>query len=152
MNGGVQATAFYYSSDRRLKNNIHKAPGLEAVLALNGAQFDWRDSGIHDIGLIAQDVEKVLPELVATNPQTGYKSVKYSNMVGPLIESTKSLHGLVQRASQQIRQNADELKTHESSTQKQVGELNDKLNQVLAENRDLRQQLQEIKSLLRKNR
>ncbi|HEU5114493.1 MAG TPA: hypothetical protein VFT82_01865, partial [Candidatus Paceibacterota bacterium] len=40
-------------------------------------------------GLIAQDVEKVYPELVNTNKQTGLKSVEYANLVGPLIEAVK---------------------------------------------------------------
>lgn len=150
VSGAIQATAFYYSSDLRLKTNVRKAPGLEAILALNGARFDWRDSGEHDIGLIAQEVEDVLPELVATHPATGFKSVKYGNMVGPLIEATKDLHGLYTRAAQDIRKNAAELKEQRFSNQQRVSELNEKLSQVISENRELRQQLQEIKQLLKK--
>jgi hypothetical protein len=61
---------------------------LDAVQALRGVSFDWIDNGGSEIGVIAQEVEAVLPALVNTNDQ-GIKSVKYGNMVAVLIEAIK---------------------------------------------------------------
>ena len=58
---------------------------------MRGVSFNWKDSGKADIGLIAQEVEKVFPELVSTNEETGIKSVAYANLVSPLIQATKEL-------------------------------------------------------------
>jgi hypothetical protein len=63
---------------------------LDAVQALRGVSFDWIDNGGSEIGVIAQEVEAVLPALVNTNDQ-GIKTVKYGNMVAVLIEAVKEL-------------------------------------------------------------
>lgn len=56
---------------------------------LDGVSFDWKESGEKSVGVIAQDVEKVFPELVKTDDATGLKSVEYGNLVAPLIEAVK---------------------------------------------------------------
>ena len=103
VNGPVQATVFYYSSDRRWKENIQAITNpLDKILALNGYSFDWKKTGKKDIGIIAQEVEKVFPELVATNNE-GYKSVEYANLVAPLIEAIKELNTKVESQAKQIQ-------------------------------------------------
>jgi hypothetical protein len=88
--GDVTARAFYYSSDRSLKTDIRPAPNsLAKILSLAGMSFTWKESGRRDMGLIAQDVERVYPELVSTDPSTGMKSVEYGNLIAPLIEAVK---------------------------------------------------------------
>lgn len=87
--GNVRATSFLYSSDRRLKKNIKPISGLENILKLQGVSFNWKKDEASDIGLIAQDVEKVLPELVSTNPITDLKSIKYGNLTAVLVEAVK---------------------------------------------------------------
>lgn len=90
---GVWAPAFFYSSDRNLKNNItalDSKDSLSKVLNLQATSFSWKESGRSDIGLIAQDVEKIYPELVHTDKTTGLKSVEYANLVAPLIEAVKA--------------------------------------------------------------
>ncbi|HVU06542.1 MAG TPA: tail fiber domain-containing protein [Candidatus Paceibacterota bacterium] len=78
-------------SDQRLKKNIVPiADPIEKIEKLNGVAFDWKDSGKHSVGVIAQDVEKVFPELVSTDDKTGYKAVQYQNLVAPLIEAVKA--------------------------------------------------------------
>ena len=85
----------YYSSDERLKENITniKEP-LQKLSYINGVEFDWiPKEGIHsneghDVGVIAQQVEKVLPELV-TDRENGYKAVRYEKIVALLIEVVK---------------------------------------------------------------
>ena len=89
-------------SDRRLKDNITTiVDPLEKVMRLRGVSFDWNATsrkGKHDIGLIAQEVEEVLPEVVsetnmdvgdfADNPQV-LKTVSYGPIVSLLIEAIK---------------------------------------------------------------
>ena len=80
---------FTNSSDERLKTNIVGITNaIEKVQKLNGVEFDWIDNGSHSIGVIAQDVEKVLPELVAER-EDGMKGVDYGKLVAVLIEAIK---------------------------------------------------------------
>lgn len=85
----------YYSSDERLKDNITEISNAnEKILKLRGVEFDWNGNSKnegHDIGVIAQDVEAVLPELVTTRENTGFKAVKYDKIVALLIQSNKEL-------------------------------------------------------------
>ena len=84
----------YYSSDERLKDNIALISNpIEKVQQLRGVEFDWNDkslfkAGRHDYGVIAQDVQKVLPELVKET-HTGYLGVDYDKMISLLIEVVK---------------------------------------------------------------
>ena len=90
--GPISAPAFYYSSDRRYKENITLITDpLQKILGLNGYTFNWKAGGRPDIGVIAQEVEKVFPQAVSTNAD-GYKSVEYGNLVAPLIEAVKALY------------------------------------------------------------
>ena len=97
--GNVQATSYNAISDIRLKTNIQSLTGsLELVNQLNGVSFTWindtTNKPIH--GLIAQDVEKVLPDIVNTatvENESGYKqkSIHYDGLFPHLIESIKTL-------------------------------------------------------------
>lgn len=88
--GNVTANGFLYSSDRNLKKNITPLEGsLEKILSLNGYSYNWKSTGRADVGVIAQEVETVYPELVHTD-KNGVKSVEYANLIAPLIESIKS--------------------------------------------------------------
>ena len=83
----------YSSSDKRLKDNITVIPdALAKIQRIGGYEFDWNSnqdtySG-HDIGVIAQEIEDILPELVITR-DNGYKAVKYDKLVALLIEGIK---------------------------------------------------------------
>ena len=105
--GEIRATnniTAYYSSDRRLKENISNIPNaLDKVNQLNGVTFDWTEAYMkqhggedgyfvkkNDTGLIAQDVEQVLPEIVRSN-KDGYLGVQYDKVVGLLVEAIKEL-------------------------------------------------------------
>lgn len=87
----------FNSSDIRFKTNVKPIENaLKKVESINGVEFDWIPDPInhgyegHDIGVIAQEVEKVVPELVRTR-STGYKAVKYDKLVAVLIEAIKEL-------------------------------------------------------------
>ena len=98
--GGVRATGdvvAYYSSDKRLKDNIIRIENpLEKVSKIGGYTYDWNDKqntyevGSKDFGVIAQEIQEVLPELV-TERDNGYLAVKYEKIVPLLIESIKEL-------------------------------------------------------------
>jgi hypothetical protein len=82
-------------SDIRLKKDIKTLPdALDKVMLLRGVTFEWKkESKVHhgpQIGLIAQEVEKVFPSVVATGDD-GFKSVSYDKLVAPLIEAVKEL-------------------------------------------------------------
>lgn len=67
VSGNIKATSYLFTSDRRLKENIQTITGsLSKIRILNGVSFDWKESSEHDIGFIAQEVEKVEPSLVKT--------------------------------------------------------------------------------------
>jgi len=88
---GIVTSANYNSiSDINLKENIKPLENcLEKVSQLRGVSFDWKKDKVSTIGLIAQEVEQVYPELVTDI--NGIKSLSYSNLVAVLIESIKEL-------------------------------------------------------------
>jgi len=87
--GTASAANFNTTSDATLKTNVETLTGsLDAVKSLRGVSFDWLENGNSEIGVIAQEVEAVLPDVVSTNDE-GIKSVKYGNMVALLIEAMK---------------------------------------------------------------
>jgi hypothetical protein len=113
--GEIRATndvTAFYSSDVALKENIVNIPNaLDAVKKLNGVLFDWKKSYIdqrggedgyfvrkRDVGVIAQEVEKVLPEAVAQRAD-GVKAVKYDRLTCLLIEAVKQLQDKVDSLS-----------------------------------------------------
>ena len=90
----------FYSSDERLKDNIEEIPNcLGRLKDIKGVQFDWNDNQSvyegHDIGVIAQDIEKIAPSLV-TDRDNGYKAVKYEKLTAILIQAVKELHAKVE--------------------------------------------------------
>ena len=85
----------YASSDERLKDNIEVISNpIEKVQQLKGVTWDWNDNAdelqksLPNVGVIAQDVEKVLPQLVKDR-DNGFKGVDYDKLVGLLIEAVK---------------------------------------------------------------
>lgn len=99
---GMYASAFYYNSDRNLKHNISTVKGLDIVNKLRGVSFAWNNDNVASVGLIAQEVEEVLPELVTTDSETGLKSVQYGNLVAPLIEAVKEQQRQIQELETRI--------------------------------------------------
>jgi hypothetical protein len=77
------------NSDERIKDNITTIINpLEKVTALRGVSYTRRDNGERQIGVIAQEVEAIIPEVV-TQGEDGIKGVAYGNIVGLLIEAIK---------------------------------------------------------------
>jgi len=105
VNGNIGASGFYYTSDISLKEDIKPIfNALESIKKLNGVEFRWKESGRQDLGLIAQDVERVFPDLVQINNSTGLKSVEYGNLVAPLIEAIKEQQKQIEELKNEIKQ------------------------------------------------
>ena len=108
--GAITATGnitAFYTSDKRLKENIIPIENaLDKIDKINGVEFDWTDEFIdiesggkgedgfffrkHDIGIIAQEINEVLPEAVGTRDD-GYMAVRYEKVVPLLIQAIKEL-------------------------------------------------------------
>ncbi len=109
--GTIRATGnitAYQSSDKNLKENIKPITGaLEKIRQITGVNFDWTDEYIaleggedgyfvrkQDVGVIAQEIQGILPEVVAERPD-GYLAVKYDRIIPLLIQAIKELEGRI---------------------------------------------------------
>ena len=92
--GDIIAESTTTASDERLKQNINKVSGLDKVAALDGVTFEWRKTGQESAGVIAQQVQKVLPQAVKEvkgfNGES-HLTVNYPALTSILIESIKEL-------------------------------------------------------------
>jgi hypothetical protein len=87
--GSVTSPTYYTSSSLTLKDNVRTYENaLDTVNRLRGVSFDWKDSGKPSVGLIAEEVEKVVPEVVAYNNGAA-AGVNYASLVGVLVEAVK---------------------------------------------------------------
>ena len=87
-------------SDRILKTNISPLEdSLEKILQLHGVAYDWKNQAKYgtarQIGLVAQDAEKIFPEIVVNDKTTGLKSIAYDHLAAPLIESVRTIKSLI---------------------------------------------------------
>ena len=94
--GTVTATNFNSTSDINKKTNIRKVvDSLQVLKEIRGVKFDWKETELPSVGVIAQEVEQVLPELVVVSDED-YKTVNYNGLVGVLIEAVKELQAEVE--------------------------------------------------------
>lgn len=86
--GIITATDFNATSDRNLKENIKIViDPIEKISKINGVEFSWKSSKAQSIGVIAQELEEIFPELVTQNDS--HKTVNYNGLIGVLIEAVK---------------------------------------------------------------
>ena len=127
--------------------------GLELIMALRGVTFDWVKDGVPDIGLIAQEVEEVLPVLVQTNDLSGLKSVKYGNLVGPLIEAIKEQQEIINHNSNlfnTMKYGLEEFQLKVSRNSRKISSLNKTIEQLQKKNQNLEARLIKLEELLLK--
>ncbi|MDB5269294.1 MAG: hypothetical protein JWP58_2334 [Hymenobacter sp.] len=119
------------ASDVRFKQNIRPLGGaLAAVLALRGVRYQWNALGVQhggvagaeQVGVLAQEIEKVYPELVSTDAQ-GYKAVNYAQLTPVLLEAIKELKA--ENDAIKARTEADHADLH--TLQQQVARLQEVL-------------------------
>jgi prepilin-type N-terminal cleavage/methylation domain-containing protein len=88
----IDAPVFYSASDIRLKKNIHPlADALDGVMRLKPVEFTFKSTGAKSLGVIAQDVAKVYPQLVSPGSGTVMESVNYQGLIAPLIGAVQEL-------------------------------------------------------------
>ena len=108
--GEMTAKAYNTSSDRSLKSNIRQLDSsLDKIMMMRGVEFDWKASGNHDVGFIAQEVQEIVPELVGLNDTTGTLTVGYSRVTALLVEAVKEQQEEIKGLRAQVGQ-VNELK------------------------------------------
>jgi hypothetical protein len=101
--GYIYAQNFFVTSDERKKQDIKKIEfPMQKILKIRGVEFDWILGGRHDWGVIAQDVEKVSPELVHTIGEGQNKTVNYNGLVALSIEGLKELQGENEKLNREV--------------------------------------------------
>jgi hypothetical protein len=87
----------YDTSSARYKDNIRDSVyGLDAVLALSAKQFEYKNNGRSDVGLIAEEVVSVIPELVGTDAEGRPDSVTYDRMVSVLVKAIQEQQAIIE--------------------------------------------------------
>ncbi len=105
-------------SDERLKKDILPLTGaLDKIERLNGVTFRWKKNGAKDIGVIAQNVEKVFPEIVKITGRDGMKGVEYGNLAALFIEAIKDQQKEIKDQQKQLKEQQKEIE----ELQKKVG-------------------------------
>ncbi|HEY7129017.1 MAG TPA: tail fiber domain-containing protein [Nitrospira sp.] len=104
--GTTLADDWTIRSSRRFKTNIQPLhDALGTIEALQGVSYERKSDGKHEIGIVAEDVERVLPEVVAHDPDTHeVEGVDYSRLVALLIEAVKSQQAEIERLKSQMAQ------------------------------------------------
>ena len=99
-------TSVYYVDPKDL-SNVNELQGNRinaiSLLQINGVSYVWKDSKEKDLGVIAQKIELIYPELVSTN-SNGDKTVDYAGLVAPLIESIKELNEKIEEQNRRIEE------------------------------------------------
>jgi len=122
VNGRIRTNAINETSDGRLKKDVKKILNAsELVKALDGVTYFWRTDEFPDMdlenklqyGLIAQDLEKVIPELVNTDSE-GWKSVEYTHLVPILLEALKEQQATIETLEEESASVSKKLENYAS--------------------------------------
>lgn len=118
----IECKTVIQKSDSLSKTNLSKIEySLDKIKKIDGYNFNWKgdDKGIRNAGLLAQQVERVIPEVVTTVDSTGEKLLSYTQLIPYLIESIKEQQTQIEALQQVIVFHEEEL----ISLKKQVSEL-----------------------------
>lgn len=110
--GYINQSAWTYGSDRRLKENIvYFNSGLEKVLQLKPAAYDYISGTKNNLGFIAQDVQQVIPEAVSiTDSKTGMLGLKTEFIIPYLVNAMKELKSQKDSEIQELKKDNNKLK------------------------------------------
>jgi hypothetical protein len=113
VNGDITANSVAGTSDLRFKTNIRSiSSALSKVKSLRGVYFNWNQKAFPEkdfsdkteLGFIAQEVEKVLPEVVSKDKtREEYRSVKYDKVVALLVEAIKEQQGQIEQLKKEVK-------------------------------------------------
>lgn len=157
VNGDAYADDHLVPSDREYKTDIRSLEDpLEELLALEGVRYKWKKEAYPDrnfdegeqIGLIAQDVEKVVPEVVKGGKDEGKKlGLAYNKLIPLLIEAIKDQQAQIDSLQQQVR-STGEKKTGEAALKEELEELKAQNERLKKANEELRKRDQELEERL----
>jgi len=102
LNAGT-SVSYNTTSDVRLKDVTGQARGLEVITKLNSVAFNWKKTGLADEGLIAQEVQEHIPNIVQEG-SNGYLQMDYSKLVTPLIKAVQEQQEQIEELKQQINE------------------------------------------------
>jgi hypothetical protein len=164
--GNVRAAGVALTSDRRWKRNILPLKNnIEKIMQINGVSYDWaiddypekHFSNKRQIGVIAQDVQAVFPELVLEDKQ-GFLSVNYPSLIAPLIEAFKAQQQQIEANVQMfktMRGEFEEIKLMVAENKREIASLkvmvalaNDRATKLEVENSAIKKENALIKSYL----
>jgi hypothetical protein len=144
----VRAPSFIWTSDRRLKENIETYDNARDVINnLRGVTFNWIENGKAEIGFIAQEVEKVEPNLVMEFEEKNgesYKSVKYGNITAILVEAFKGMDDSIY----EIERNFEKFEIMHSGLSEKVETNTRAIASLKAENKELKAKVKDMESRL----
>jgi hypothetical protein len=131
----VHAYGFYYRSDSKLKKDIKLIDSsLQKIMKLNGYEFVWKNTWKKDMWVIAQEVEKVFPDIVweiADAKWDIYKTVEYANLIAPLIEAVKEIVARIDTQESHHQALLDEQKKINEAQQREIDTLKEQNREIL---------------------
>jgi prefoldin subunit 5 len=156
VNGTAGGTSAYVNaSDRRLKKNISTIPNaLEKISQIRGVTYNWNHdvhpelvlSHREEMGVIAQEIEKVFPDAVTEDKTNGIKSVAYTMLIAPLIEAVKSLNKMVTELFSTTQKNTREIASVKFDLQNKDQEI----KKLQKENAEMKIRLDRMEKMLMK--
>ncbi len=142
VNGNVLADAYFHTSDKNLKNDIELVKGLDLINKLRGVTFTFKEDNRESAGIIAQDVQKVLPRAVKENTG-GFLTVDYNQLFAPIIEAIKDLHKMVMDLTKNIQSIFDKVSALESEN----ANLKNEVHILKKQNQDIMKRLDALETL-----
>ena len=99
----VKAASYITPSSRRLKKNIVEIDEpMDKLKKLRGVYFDWKESGKLYMGFIAEEVGKIIPEIVSYEDEENASGIDYARLTSLLLESVKEQQGIIDRQEKKI--------------------------------------------------
>ncbi|MFA5583694.1 MAG: tail fiber domain-containing protein, partial [Bacteriovoracaceae bacterium] len=150
--GNILATGSINPSDIRLKKNFTPVESsLEKINTLSSVTYDWKDTEKYgekrQMGVIAQEVEKVFPEAV-TKTNDGFLAVSYTSLISPLIAAVKELYNMVTRIFDQQEEMSRSISS--KADQVEIDELRYQNEKLVEENKKMQKENEEMKARLEK--
>ncbi|MFZ3186023.1 MAG: tail fiber domain-containing protein [Pseudomonas sp.] len=140
--GHIKADYIAGSSDRSMKSNLEIIDNaLDKINKINGYEFTWKKNQHRDVGVIAQEIESIFPQLVTRNKE-GNLAVNYNGLVAPLIEAVKDIYRMSSSAKVQLQEllaeqnrqrvEVDQLKVAQQQQKRDLLQLKHALKQTLS--------------------
>jgi uncharacterized coiled-coil protein SlyX len=154
--GDIRCTALTETSSRLLKRNITPLrEALQKVMRLRGVSFQWNagaaEEANQDVGLIAEEVAEVLPELVRCDRQTGRPvGLRYGHLTAVLVEALKDLRAEKDTQISKLRAASDAQQRHADAQRHRIAEQQARIDRQQDQVRDLAERLARLEKQLQR--